>query len=45
MQGYLNLKGDGEFDAATTHRAGLTSSILPMPPASTVAPTRRMVTK
>jgi hypothetical protein len=48
MQGYLNLKGYGEFDAAN-RPAGwntwLTFSISPMAPSSTVAPTRRMVTK
>jgi hypothetical protein len=47
MQGYLNLKGYGEFDAAN-RPAGwntwLTFSVSPMAP-STVAPTRRMVTK
>jgi hypothetical protein len=48
MQGYLNLKGYGEFDAAN-RPAGwntwLTFSISPLPPSSTVAPMRRMVTK
>jgi hypothetical protein len=48
MQGYLNLKGYGEFDAAN-RPAGwntwLTFSISPMAPSSTVAPTRRIVTK
>lgn len=48
MQGYLNLKGYGEF-AAENRPAGwntwLTFSISPMAPTSTVAPTRRMVTK
>ncbi|WP_249165887.1 transporter [Bradyrhizobium sp. AUGA SZCCT0431] len=48
MQGYLNLKGYGEFEAA--HRPSgwntwLTFSISPMAPTSTVAPTRRIVTK
>ena len=48
MQGYLNLKGYGEFDAA--NRASgwntwLTFSISPMAPTSTVAPTRRIATK
>jgi hypothetical protein len=48
MQGYLNLKGYGEFDAA--NRASgwntwLTFSISPMAPSSTVAPTRRITTK
>jgi hypothetical protein len=48
MQGYLNLKGYGEFDAANRPsgwNTWLTFSISPMAPASTVAPTRRMVTK
>jgi hypothetical protein len=48
LQGYLNLKGYGEFDAAN-RPAGwntwLTFSISPMAPTSTVTPTRRMVTK
>jgi len=48
MQGYLNLKGYGEF-AAENRPAGwntwLTFSISPMAPASTATPTRRMVTK
>jgi hypothetical protein len=48
MQGYLNLKGYGEF-AAENRPAGwntwLTFSISPMAPASTVAPTRRIATK
>ena len=48
MQGYLNLKAYGEF-AAENRPAGwntwLTFSISPMAPASTVAPTRRTVTK
>jgi hypothetical protein len=48
LQGYLNLKGYGEFDAAN-RPAGwntwLTFSISPMAPTSTVAPTRRIVTK
>jgi hypothetical protein len=48
MQGYLNLKGYGEF-AAENRPAGwntwLTFSLSPMAPSSTVAPTRRMVTK
>lgn len=47
MQGYLNLKGYGEFDAAN-RPAGwntwLTFSISPMAP-SAVTPTRHMVTK
>jgi hypothetical protein len=48
MQGYLNLKGYGEFDAANRPsgwNTWLTFSISPMAPASTVAPTHRMVTK
>ncbi|MVT74293.1 phenol degradation protein meta [Bradyrhizobium cajani] len=48
MQGYLNLKGYGEF-AAENRPAGwntwLTFSLSPMAPASTVTPTRRIVTK
>ena len=48
MQGYLNLKGYGEFDQAN-RPAGwntwLTFSISPMAPTSTVAPTRRIGTK
>jgi len=48
MQGYLNLKGYGEFDAAN-RPAGwntwVTFSISPMAPTDTVAPTRRIVTK
>ncbi|MGY4231036.1 hypothetical protein ACVMIH_008397 [Bradyrhizobium sp. USDA 4503] len=48
MQGYLNLKGYGEF-AAENRPAGwntwLTFSISPMAPTSTVTPTRRVVTK
>jgi hypothetical protein len=48
MQGYLNLKGYGEFDAANRPsgwNAWLTFSISPMAPTSTVTPTRRIVTK
>ena len=48
MQGYLNLKGYGEFDAANRPsgwNTWLTFSISPEPPASTVTPTRHMVTK
>jgi len=48
MQGYLNLKGYGEFDAANRPsgwNTWLTFSISPMTPTSTVTPTRRMVTK
>ena len=48
MQGYLNLKGYGEF-AAENRPAGwntwLTFSISPMAPTSTVTPTRRTVMK
>jgi hypothetical protein len=48
MQGYLNLKAYGEFDAAN-RPAGwntwLTFSISPAAPASTVTPTRHLVTK
>ena len=48
MQGYLNLKGYGEFDAANRPsgwNTWLTFSISPMAPTSTVTLTRRMVTK
>jgi hypothetical protein len=48
MQGYLNLKGYGEFDAANRPsgwNTWLTFSIAQEPPASTVAPTRHGVTK
>jgi hypothetical protein len=48
MQGYLNLKGYGEFDAANRPsgwNTWLTFSISPMAPTSTVAPTRRIATK
>jgi hypothetical protein len=48
MQGYLNLKGYGEFDAANRPsgwNTWLTFSISPMAPTSTVTPARRMVTK
>jgi hypothetical protein len=48
MQGYVNVKAYGEF-AAENRPAGwnawLTFSISPMAPASTVTPTRRVVTK
>jgi hypothetical protein len=48
MQGYLNFKAYGEFDAAN-RPAGwntwLTFSISPAAPASTVTPTRHLVTK
>ena len=46
MQGYLNLKGYGEF-AAENRPAGwyiwLTFAISPMAPTTTVTPTRRIV--
>jgi hypothetical protein len=48
MQGYLNLKGYGEFDAANRPsgwNTWLTFSISQAPPESTVAPTRHVVTK
>ena len=48
MQGYLNLKGYGEFEAPNRPsgwNTWLTFSISPMAPTSTVTPTRRMVTK
>jgi hypothetical protein len=48
MQGYLNLKGYGEFDAANRPsgwNTWLTFSISPAAPASTVTPTRHLVTK
>src|SRR5258708_4005347 len=48
MRGYLNLKGYGEFEAANRPsgwNTWLTLSISPMAPASTVTPTRRIVTK
>ena len=48
MQGYINLKGYGEFDAANRPsgwNTWLTFSISPMAPTSTVTPTRRIVTK
>jgi len=48
MQGYLNLKGYGEFDAANRPsgwNTWLTFSISPAAPASTVMPTRHMVSK
>lgn len=48
MQGYLNLKGYGEFEAANRPsgwNTWLTFSISPMAPTSTVAPTRRIATK
>ena len=48
MQGYLNLKGYGEFDAANRPsgwNAWLTFSISPAAPESTVAPTKHLVTK
>lgn len=48
MQGYLNLKGYGEFDAANRPsgwNTGLTFAISEAPPESTVTPTRHLVTK
>jgi hypothetical protein len=48
MQGYLNLKGYGEFDAANRPsgwNTWLTFSISPAAPTSTVAPTKHLVTK
>jgi hypothetical protein len=48
MQGYVNVKAYGEFAAenrAAGWNAWLTFSISPMAPASTVAPTRHVVTK
>lgn len=48
MQGYLNLKGYGEFDAANRPsgwNTWLTFSISEAPPQSTVTPTRHLVTK
>lgn len=48
MQGYLNLKGYGEFDAANRPsgwNTWVTFAISPMAPSSTVTPTRRIVTK
>src|SRR5450432_3061255 len=48
MQGYINLKGYGEFEAANRPsgwNTWLTFSISPVAPTSTVAPTRRMATK
>jgi hypothetical protein len=48
MQGYLNLKGYGEFDAANRPsgwNTWLTFSISPAAPESTVVPTRHVVTK
>ena len=48
MQGYVNLKGYGEF-AAENRPAGwntwLTFSVSPMAPSSSVTPTRRIATK
>jgi hypothetical protein len=47
-QGYLNLKGYGEFDAANRPsgwNTWLTFSISDAPPQSTVTPTRHLVTK
>ena len=48
MQGYFNAKAYGEFDAASRPsgwNAWLTFSLSPQPPASTVAPTRHVITK
>ena len=48
MQGYLNVKGYGEFDAANRPsgwNTWLTFSISEAPPASTVTPTKHMITK
>jgi hypothetical protein len=48
MQGYLNLKGYGEFDAdnrPSGWNTWVTFSLSPMAPTSTVTPTRRIVTK
>jgi hypothetical protein len=48
MQGYLNLKGYGEFDASNRPsgwNTWLTFSISPAAPESTVTPTRHMITK
>jgi hypothetical protein len=48
MQGYLNLKGYGEFDAANRPsgwNTWLTFSISPMAPTGTVKPTQHLVTK
>src|SRR5262249_19530612 len=48
MQGYLNLKRYGEFDAANRQSgwdAWVTFSVTPMPPASALTQTRRIVTK
>ena len=48
MQGYLNLKGYGEFDAQDRPHGWntwLTFAISPAAPESTVTPTRRIVTK
>jgi hypothetical protein len=48
MQGYVNIKGYGEFDAANRPsgwNTWLTFAISPAAPESTVAPTRHRVTK
>jgi hypothetical protein len=48
MQGYLNLKGYAEIDAANRPsgwNTWLTFAISPAPPESTVTPTRHMMTK
>jgi len=47
MQGYINLKGYGKFEASNRPSGWnirLTFAISPMAPTSTVAPTRRIVT-
>jgi hypothetical protein len=48
MQGYLNLKGYGEFDAANRPsgwNTWVTFSISPAAPESTVSPTKHLITK
>jgi hypothetical protein len=48
MQGYLNLKGYGEFDAANRPsgwNTWLTFAISPAAPESTVTPTQHLITK
>ncbi len=47
-QGYVNLKGYGEFDAANRPsgwNVWLTFAISPAAPTSTVTPTKHLVTK
>jgi len=47
MQGYINLKGYGKFEASNRPSGWnirLTFAISPTAPTSTVAPTRRIVT-